>query len=264
MSIRKPTRADVELLSPICQAHGKTVDQARVILSDGRKVGYILSMGTISSRNCFHFETPTPSFKNDSASRLPGCVIPDGWKIAFNVKGSAYMGEVVYTERGIALFRFSQLQGADIVKQSCLETVPTRAFSQVLEGCSDQGDASKTNGRLLIGVQYSEPQRLILEYFSSNPWAVKGDDSSYMLATLVDKSLEEFKDSFNATSRKRMMSYTSGNCDYEAFMLSPNMVDDIPLLKSESINVLADLIPDFAEELAPGTIEAAMNWLATS
>ena len=71
----------------ICRAHGRTAEEARVQICAGRKVGYIVSSGEITSDQCFHMTKPTPSVKVARGQASPYCgtitLIPHGFKVGF-------------------------------------------------------------------------------------------------------------------------------------------------------------------------------------
>jgi len=79
---RQPTKRENEKFSPMCATHGKTPAECRALISEGRKVGFILSFGTIPSKHCFQQTPPTQSFSKVPRPTGSITLIPDNWKVS--------------------------------------------------------------------------------------------------------------------------------------------------------------------------------------
>ena len=76
-----------EKVKEICKAYGTTPEHAKVLVCEGRRVGFILSYGTIDSKNCFLTEKPAQSYRNP---RPTGHItlIPNGWRVSVVFRSS--------------------------------------------------------------------------------------------------------------------------------------------------------------------------------
>lgn len=79
MSEAKLTEFD--RFTPICSRYGTTPQAARIVICKGRKVGFVLSLGAVSSPACFLNERPTRSTKEAEVTDMT--LIPNGWKVSF-------------------------------------------------------------------------------------------------------------------------------------------------------------------------------------
>ena len=168
MTTRKVPKKETEMFAPVCEMFGTTPEKSRVLISEGRKVGFILSFGQINCRECFKNEATTSSFKDApiTFSQSNQLLIPDGFTIAVKARGGVYVGEIRYNGRVVPMYRFSYMEGKQFVKQSSFQVTPSRAFLELFPG--EDPDSIKSNGKLLIGVRYSEPQKMIRDFFAAN------------------------------------------------------------------------------------------------
>src|SRR5687767_5863143 len=90
-----------ELVGPICARFGLSVESSRLLISEGRKVGFVVDCGSLPlSVRCFveEFPTPSTSLERNSSRGKALCFLPKGFKVVGLVEGSVYLGEVVYDE----------------------------------------------------------------------------------------------------------------------------------------------------------------------
>lgn len=80
---RQPTKRENEKFSAICKLHGKTPSECRTLISEGRKIGFVLDYGTIPSKLCFQHSGPTQSWSKANAKPTgPITLISNGWKVS--------------------------------------------------------------------------------------------------------------------------------------------------------------------------------------
>lgn len=164
------------------------MENSRVLICEGRKAGIVLSYGNIPSPKCFLHECPSQSFKQP---RQVGnlMLIPDGWKMAVNVRGFVFVGEIRYNSDFVAQYQFSRYDGAALLECSEFCSAPTPAFTQVLSTLGKTGE--RPNGKLLLGVQYGEPQRVMREFFKYQPPSVAPEAKELFNQWMFMKTEEE-------------------------------------------------------------------------
>ncbi len=174
----RPTQ-ELKLVGTVCERYGVTVENARVQISDGRKVGFIVDFGELPRhKNCFVTETPTPSTSQErSRTGKALCFLPNGFKVVGVVDGSVYLGEVVYAlPDWKRAYKFHLLDGEQVVATSQPCTNPTSAFKEIEQAIFEQAPAAtkkkktrrpdaRSNGKLYMAVMYSATQRQLRSHF---------------------------------------------------------------------------------------------------
>lgn len=82
---RKPTKREREKFEYLCTTHGRNIEDAKCLIAEGRKVGFILSFGKVTSANCVIDEKPTHTEKNPTRNTGNYTLITDGWKVSLNL-----------------------------------------------------------------------------------------------------------------------------------------------------------------------------------
>lgn len=172
MTSRLKTEAD--LIGPICARFRVPMEESRFLISEGRKVGFILDYGLCpSSTRCFVHAYPTPSSTHDRRTlhEYPGiCFLPHGFKVAGIVDGNAYVGEIIYDKQGQRKYVFHLMDGADTAHSSVACTNPSVAFREIQKFSTkpvQRKPTSRLNGKLYIAVTYTATQNLLRERYRS-------------------------------------------------------------------------------------------------
>ncbi|KAH9260546.1 hypothetical protein BASA81_001013 [Batrachochytrium salamandrivorans] len=153
---------EFDRFSPVCARYGTTPQASRIVICKGRKVGFVLDFGSVTSPACFLEERPTKSTKDSEV--LDMILIPNGWKIALEVKRTIYVGEtLIRGGQASPLYRFSRIDAetGEAVDVSEYKELPTPAFSEVAQrhlNPQSIAEAERPNGKLYMGVQYTEAQ----------------------------------------------------------------------------------------------------------
>jgi len=174
------------------------MQDANLMVCQGRKVVYLLSFGKVHSKGCFVREPPTPSFRKDDQDAEEGfwksIVIPNGWKVALIVDNEVWTAEVSYdhNERDLAQYQFCRMnETGEVAATSDWCYTPSGAFksaSMITDG-TDEHAWGRHNGKLYLGCTYDFPQRLLRQHFKQQVEAgteTWNDEVKQMLVDWLD------------------------------------------------------------------------------
>lgn len=139
----------------LCEEHGTTLYNAKLLILGGRKTCYVLDYGRINSTSCFH-QINKQGFSPTKTKTNEWILIPDGWKVAFKFEKKQWIGQVKYFD-SVPKYSFSD---AEQNEQQKWFKNPSRAFNEIL-----QKEKYRHNGQLLIGVGYDTPQEKLRQVF---------------------------------------------------------------------------------------------------
>ena len=160
--------------------------------------------------------------------------------MAVNVRGHVVVREIKYNEQNSPMYQFSRYESDQLCEVSELFSSPTPAFTQVITSLGKTGE--RPNGKLVLGVQYGEPQRAMREEFLRNApyvveeakklyqeWlsavSVSAEPSSRKFAPLLSRkrssvtSIEDSDDSFSASSKKSCFDFAPENWMNDIFSI---------------------------------------------
>jgi len=145
----------------LCEEHGTTVYNAKLLILGKRKICYVLDYGRITSKHCFHqfnnkkeYTTTTSPIKTRTNEWI---LIPDGWKIGFIYDKKIWIGKIKYFDDGVPKYSFCDPEQPE--EEEWFKN-PSKAFNNVLKK-----ENYRHNGQLLIGVGYDNPQARLRERF---------------------------------------------------------------------------------------------------
>jgi hypothetical protein len=173
--------------------NGRSVFETYLKVCEGRKTVHVLREGEINSTRCFlRNQNPGTSFRGDLGggkkgmipSTLKWVVIPNGWKVAVVEGGQLYTAEARVREPAGLEYSFLTVNEEGLEefrKEDCWSTEINEAFKQARR-VKDEGSAGRKkckmesnageddhpisvrhNAKLLLGCQYDNPQKKIME-----------------------------------------------------------------------------------------------------
>lgn len=141
-----------------------SLKDSKICVYRGKKNVYILSFGALNEPGCYLKTQPrSSSLFPDFTSEYT--LIPNGMKILVLAKKNWWIGETSFVA-GSPCYKFTHRFASGV--ESAWEPTPTRAFENAIRKLDAERPMKSRhpeNGRMMLGIHYSEPQRVLQHWF---------------------------------------------------------------------------------------------------